>query len=134
MSMNTRKLIDYLLMEHSNHAGRENGNLIATHSQLAEYGLTPCNLAGAVVEAEFLGLIKVVRGGRRNLTNQPSKFRLTWIGDRDLASATNQWKGVTEINIDCWKAERVNQRKARRKWKLERTSGNSATKPLDASV
>jgi hypothetical protein len=134
MGTNTGKLIDCLLIEHSNHAGRENGRLIATHNQLAEYGLTPCHIAAAIDEAEFLGLIRVVRGGRRNLTNQPSTFRLTWIGDRDFASATNEWKGITEVNIDSWKAERVNQREARRKWKLEKTSGNSGTRPLNVSV
>ncbi len=40
MSANTARLIDFLLVEHMNHAGTENGNLKATHEQLRAYGLT----------------------------------------------------------------------------------------------
>ena len=134
MGTNTRKLIDCLLIEHSNHAGQENGRLIATHSQLAAYGLTPCHIAAAINEAEFLGLIKVVRGGRRNLTNQPSTYRLTWIGDREFAPSTNEWKGVAEDDVKSWKADRTKQEKAKRKWKLRKTSGRNDTKPLHSSV
>jgi hypothetical protein len=130
MGTNTRKLIDCLLIEHSNHAGKENGRLIATHSQLAAYGLTPSHIAPAINEAEFLGLIKVARGGRRNLTNQPSTYRLTWIGDRKYAPPTNEWKGVTENDVKLWKADRTNEREAKRIWKLRKTSENNGTKPL----
>ncbi len=134
MSTNTRKLIDFLLIEHSNHAGTENGRLIATHSQLAAYGLTPCHIGEAINEAEFLGLIRVKRGGRRNLTNQPSTYRLTWIGNREYAPPTNEWKGITEDDVKSWKADRTKQRKAKRKWKLRKTSGSNGTKPLHSSV
>jgi len=134
MSANTRKLIDFLLIEHSNHAGYENGRLIATHSQLAEYGLTPCLICEAIDEAESLGLIRAVRGGRRNLSNQPSTFRLTWIGDRDGAPATNEWKGVTIEDIAAWKENRSEDREARRKRKSRKTSKSNGTKPLNALV
>ena len=134
MSVNTRKLIDFLLIEHRNHAGYENGALMATHNQLAEYGLTPCHISGAINEAEFLGLIRVKRGGRRNLTNQPSTFRLTWITSRDLVPPTNEWKAVTEENISEWKQERRSQRQAHRLRKQNKSPALISMKPLKGGV
>ena len=134
VSVNTRKLIDFLLIEHRNHAGYENGALMATHNQLAEYGLTSCHISEAIDEAEFLGLIRAKRGGRRNLTNQPSTFRLTWIADKNFAAPTNEWKGVTAEDISNWREERKSQRKARRLRKLNKTPENKCTKPLNADV
>ncbi|MBH63690.1 MAG: hypothetical protein CL569_14820 [Alphaproteobacteria bacterium] len=128
MSVNTRKLIDFLLIEHSNHAGYENSALMATHNQLAEYGLTPCHIGEAINEAEFLGLIRAKRGGRRNLTNQPSTFRLTWIADRELAAPTNEWKVITVEDISNWREERKSHRKARRLRKLNKTPENKCTR------
>ena len=96
ISINTRRLIDFLMIEHSNHAGHENGNLKATYSQLAVFGLTRRKIFGAITQAETLGLIAVEHGGRWNLTNRPSTFRLTFYADRDGNPATNEWKRISE--------------------------------------
>ena len=40
MSVNCRKLIDRLLLEHCNHGGWENGRLVCTYKDFQEYGLT----------------------------------------------------------------------------------------------
>ena len=133
-SVNARKLIDFLLIEHTNHAGLENGALMATHHQLAEYGLTPCHIREAIDEAEFLGFIRTKRGGRRNLTNQPSTFRLTWIPDRDFAPPTNEWKAVTEESISQWKQERRSQRQAHRLRKQNKTPEPISMEPLKGGV
>ncbi len=63
-SANAARLIDFLLVEHMNHAGTENGNLKATHEQLRAYGLSANSIRDAVEEAEFLGLLQFERGGR----------------------------------------------------------------------
>ena len=39
-SINCRRLIDFLLVEHMNHAGTENGNLAAPYDHLVPWGLT----------------------------------------------------------------------------------------------
>ena len=134
MSKNTHQLIDFLMLEHSNHGGRENGNLKATHNQLASYGLTPCNICDAVDEAEALGLVRAVRGGRRNLSNQPSIFRLTWIGDKHYAPPTNEWKGVTAEGIEKWKSERAAQRKNKRLRNQKKKHASRGTEPLNLVV
>ena len=110
-SVNTIRLLDFLMVEHMNHAGTENGNLKATHEQLRAYGLSANSIRDAIEEAEFLGLIRFTRGGRWASSNQPSLFRLTFQADRDDNPPTNQWKRRSEEQIH----QRQKDRKARRK-------------------
>ena len=37
MSINTRRLIDFLLLDHMANAGRENGNLMAIHDDIVDH-------------------------------------------------------------------------------------------------
>ncbi len=104
-SINTVRLIDFLSVEHMNHAGTENENLKATYDQLVAYGLTRSAIRMAVEEAKFLGLIRFKRGGRWAGTNQPSTYRLTFLADRDGNPPPNEWKGKTEDVILKWKQE-----------------------------
>src|SRR5690349_15302677 len=64
LSVNGRRLMDRLLIEHMAHAGRENGRLKATHDQLVEYGLPRACIRAAIEHCEVLGLIEHHRGGR----------------------------------------------------------------------
>ncbi len=91
-SINARRLIDFLLIEHCNHAGRENGRLLATHEQLRAYGMTAESIRRAIEECERLGLIGHQRGGRWAGTNRPSRFRLTFYADAEGNPATDDWK------------------------------------------
>ena len=73
-SINSIRLIDFLMVEHMNHAGTENGNLNATYDQLKEWGLTRSEICAAIEEACFLGLVRVVRGavaGPGRISRQP---------------------------------------------------------------
>jgi hypothetical protein len=110
-SINTRRLIDFLEIEHREHGGRENGRLMATYDQLVDFGLTRSEISNAVAEAEFLGLISVKRGGRWADTNQPSIYRLTYYASYDFAPPTNDWKKKTTEAIKRWKRERVAKKK-----------------------
>ena len=98
-SVNCRKLIDFLMLEHCRHAGQENGNLMATYDQLVDYGLTRNCVAAAIWEAEKLGLIKCRHGGRYHRSNEPSRYTLTWIGTLD-SPAANPWKGKDEHDVE----------------------------------
>lgn len=84
--------MDFLLIEHCNHAGRENGNLRATHKQLRDAGMTAALIRTAIEECVRLGLIAFERGGRWAFTNQPSRFRITFYADKSGNSPTNDWK------------------------------------------
>ena len=56
MSVNTRRLIDFLMVEHRAHAGKENGNLRAPYDQLVAWGLPRSEIRAAVLEAEALAV------------------------------------------------------------------------------
>lgn len=82
-SINCRRLLDFLLLEHMAHAGHENGNLIATYSQLEAFGIGRRLIGAAIEEAERLKLIAVQRGLRRGFArSHPTRFRLTFLPTR----------------------------------------------------
>ncbi len=120
-SINTIRLIDALLVDHMNHAGTENGNLMATYDQQVTWGASrPC-LKGSIDEATFLGLIRVDPGGRWAGTNEPSRYRLTWLyNDRDDTPATDEWKRVTEEAIKKWKEGRRQRATKKQNHSLQR--------------
>lgn len=123
MSINTRRLIDFLEVEHRNHAGHENGNLIATYDQLVAFGLSRSEISSAIEEAEFIGLISSVRGGRWADTNQPSRYRITFYADKNGNPATNEWKGKTMEAIDAWKQDRSERKRVRNAYKKNLNRG-----------
>ena len=117
-SPNTRRLMDRLLVEHCQHGGFENGNLIVTYDQFKDYGLSKHHIAEAIREAVFLGLITYTHGGRYAGSNHPNKYFLTWMGGRDqdgdLLNPTNPWKSVTAEQIAAQRFERKRQRAHKR--------------------
>lgn len=123
MRHNTRKLIDFLLIEHRAHAGRENGNLVATYDQLATYGLTRQRIRAAIEEAEALGLIRANRPGMR----RANKYRLTFIAAADRTPPTNEWKGITETHVRDWHDE-LNHREAGKRSRREKQFSGSRTR------
>lgn len=123
-SINCRRLIDYLLIDQMNHAGTENGNLMATYDQLVQYGASRSLICNAIEEAKFLGLLRVKRGGRWAETNQPSTYRLTFLPTApDMQPPTNAWKGKTLEAIKTWKADRTAREKARREYLKKQKAG-----------
>lgn len=96
MPLHCRRFVDFLLLDHCGHAGRENGHLQATYDQLVAWGISRKYIAGAIREAVDRGLVEVtMTGGLFGLTNRrtPSRYRLTWIGTlRPSGKATNEWR------------------------------------------
>ena len=96
MSIHCRKFLDFLCVEHCNHAGLQNGGLQATYDQLAKAGLSRKRISNAIREADARGLVRVMRqGGLYGLDARrtTSLYRLTWIGTiTPQGYATNEWK------------------------------------------
>src|SRR4051794_28288006 len=79
-SINCRRLIDFLIVEHMNHGGCENGRLVAPWAQLRANGIGQRFIAETIREAEELRLIDVKRGLYRGAArNHPTRFRLTFL-------------------------------------------------------
>jgi hypothetical protein len=86
--INTRRFIDFLLLEHMSKGGGENGNLKAPRRQLEEFGIGARFISDAISDAEVLGLVHCQRGGMRIATT----YRLGWLPHRDGTPATDKWR------------------------------------------
>lgn len=127
-SVNCMRLIDFLMIDHMNNGGMENGRLQATHKQLHSWGMPKDAIRTAVDEAEFLGLVKITRqGGRWGFTNQTSLYRLTFlptVSEEGVGyPANNEWKPVTAQMIEKWHEERIAKARARRLRKQRNSFG-----------
>lgn len=99
-SINCRKLMDFLLIEHMRHGGFENGNLLATYDQLEEFGIGRQYIHRIITEAETRGLIIAERGGRKGYTNHLSRYTITFLpaiwrgqnGEKFYTCPTDDWK------------------------------------------
>ena len=62
LSIHARRLIDFLLIEHMRHRGRENGRLLAPRRQLIAFGVHAHFVSAAIEETERVGLVDCKRG------------------------------------------------------------------------
>jgi hypothetical protein len=87
LSINARRFVDFLMLEHMRQGGRRNGRLLAPQRQLIAYGIHANFVGAAIDEVERLGLVDCRRGiGRR-----PSEYGLTWLPLVD-GPASNSWR------------------------------------------
>jgi hypothetical protein len=75
LGINERRLIDFLLLEHMRHGGRENGKLKAPWLQLVEFGAAKNQITGAIRKVEDCGLVLCERGGCWTTT----LYTVTWV-------------------------------------------------------
>jgi hypothetical protein len=91
-----------LLEEHMAQGGTRNGDLIVTHDQFEESGVRKASVSAWIKALEFLGFIHVDRGRSYRGDSEPNRYRLTWLGDLHDAPPTNNWKGISEPQIQVW--------------------------------
>jgi hypothetical protein len=113
-SINCARLIDFLLVEHMNHAGTENGNLTATYKQLQEWGIWHRHIRPAINEAVFLGLLRVEKGGYFGGKTEGSLYRLTFYTDKNGSPPTNEWKCRDKDAIRTWKRTQAKNTRAKK--------------------
>ena len=95
LGINSRRFVEFLLLEHMAKGGQQNGKLKAPDRQLREFGVDARYVAGAIREAEELGLVDCLRSGMRVAT----LYRLTWLEGHDGTPATNQWRTYRNPNL-----------------------------------
>lgn len=128
LSLNARRSLDRIEVEHCDHAGLENGNLIVTHANFIEYGVSQNLVADAIDELSFKGLIKVERGVASDGSSHPNRYRLTFYGCHEAAAPTNDWKRYAprQDGKDPWKLEKRQQFRKQRSNDDARRMDNSA--------
>src|SRR5262245_50195821 len=88
LSINARRLIEFLAIEHMSKGGKSNGKLRAPYAHLEAFGSAPRHVAASIREAEDLGLVDCSRGGMRVATT----YGLTWLPLHDGTAASNRWR------------------------------------------
>ena len=91
LSINGRRLLEFLMIEHMNHGGLENGNLVAPYEQLVAFGITRRLVNPTIDELKTRGLVDVQRAGMRSAT----RFALTWLPIGHM-EPTNRWRRYRE--------------------------------------
>jgi hypothetical protein len=113
-SLNLRRLLDFLEIEHLKHSRRDNGALMALYDDLEKLaGIGRRLILQSIKEGEKRGLIEVEHGvcwagGKR----QPSRFRITYLPTCAVDSKTKvtTWYAPT----DDWRQYGVQPKKATR--------------------
>lgn len=94
-----RRILDLLLVEHTSHAGRENGKLAATYLQLEAFGLTKADIRKGFAELEATGFVRLTEQGLRQAGGgEPSRYALTWYptkaGSPHAVEASHDWRKI----------------------------------------
>lgn len=93
-----RRCLDRLLLEHLDHAGKENGRLKVTYGDFEAFGIRRASIAAALRELVAAGLIEVVqkgRGGNREY-RKPHIFRITFLPTPE-AEPTDEWRRFERV-------------------------------------
>ena len=92
LSINARRFLDFLMIEHMRQGGKRNGFLLAPRRQLYAFGIGAHFITDAIDELERGGLVDCQRGvGRR-----PSSYTLTWLPMADGSAPIDRWRSVVD--------------------------------------
>ena len=129
LSINARKVLDALTVEHIRHARQENGNLMALYDDLAAppFHVSRRLISAALAELEAGGFVAVARKGRmENGKRQPTRYRLTMYAVlHDESAPTNDWRRRAADDVESARAATARKRPSR----LPASSGNVVRLP-----
>lgn len=94
LSINARRVLDRLIIEHFNHNRIENGALCVSARQFHQWGVTKDCLTPAVRELESKGLIVTSLGEAKGVLRPPLVYRITFYGTTEN-EPTNDWRKWT---------------------------------------
>ncbi|MCA3625003.1 MAG: hypothetical protein IOC52_12610 [Methylobacterium sp.] len=93
LSRSAMQCLFRILIEHAAHAGRQNGQLIVTYDDFADYGVRRSSIALAIRDLENAGFIETLRGKLSyGVGKCPSRYRLTWLPTYEGKAPTNEWR------------------------------------------
>jgi hypothetical protein len=82
LSINGRRALDRIMIEHMRHAGQENGRLKVTWDDFVKFGISRRLVGHALGEVISAGMVAIEIPGRRIRYGQPgdpTQYRLTWL-------------------------------------------------------
>ena len=114
LSINARRALDRLILEHLRHGGTENGRLVCPYSDFESARVSRNLIADALDELSAMGFVQVTRGRAGDGTPHANRYRLTFTGSSDGLPATNEWKSVTKEQVKAWRQSGRSKAKLRR--------------------
>ena len=103
LSINARRVLDRLMVEHVAQGGLANGELCVSYDQFVEAGCSRRLVSTAIAELEAAGVAAVRRRGRIAGENLPNWYRLTWMGARDangeIMAPSHEWRARTAAHV-----------------------------------
>lgn len=101
LGIHARRILDFLLYEHAQHGGRENGNLAAPYRQLEAWGVTAADVSKGMAELMLTGFVERTKEGRRlDGVGVPARYALTWLPTHANSSGeekpTHEWSRVID--------------------------------------
>jgi hypothetical protein len=91
LSINERRVIDWLLIEQMNHAGTMNGQLRVSHRQFITWGVTKNKVAPAIHGLQARGLVRITSAESNGDIRGYYQYRLTFL-PADYGEPTNEWR------------------------------------------
>ena len=96
LSLQGRKVLRRLEIEHCSHGGAENGRLPCTYNDFVKYGCWREGISAALNEVVALGFVRIMSIGKRpfgDIPGRPSTYRLTYLHTHD-GPATHEWRKI----------------------------------------
>jgi hypothetical protein len=101
LSVNGRRVLDRIQLEHMAHAGLENGRLKVTWDDFVKFGVGRRFIGGALAEVIVAGIVAITQPGRKAWgrdRGDPTQYRLTYLPvaePGDFWPPTNEWKSFS---------------------------------------
>lgn len=117
LSINARRVLDRIQIEHGQHRGLENGRLKVTWNNFVKFGVGRRFIKRALGDLLAAGLIAIVQPGRRPRgqdRGDPTQYRLTYLPvaePNDFFPPTNEWKNFKSEIVPARLPIRANARK-----------------------
>lgn len=132
LTLAARRILDRLLIEQIEHAGRENGRLKVSYTEFEKFGVDRHAIRGALDELMRLGFIACASPGRRSYGSDPGRiatYRLNFYGvvDSDEAGPpTNDWERLSDVDVRAIQAD-LKQARALKKGRRPATAQSAAS-------
>jgi hypothetical protein len=130
LSLSAHRILSRLEIELAHHGGTNNGQLIVTYDDFAEYGIHRHAIAPGIRELVALGFVEITQSGCAGNAEHrtPNLFRLT-LKNTATDNPTDDWRHIKTIERAEALARAARAEPTTRSWRPRRKT-NSSGKPV----
>lgn len=102
------KILERIEIEHLQHAGKQNGELIVTYTQLEQYGVSRKSISAMLTIGCGLGLIAISYPEKwMGDVRPPNLYRLCYVPTKDRSAPTDEWRFLSLEKVKSVLATRL---------------------------